>query len=122
MHFMPVSMYTISISVFIQHLNGLNTVLGKAAAWAPARKVNTIEYLKSFKPSEFDGTEGKEITVSFTSGQTCQFTGQTYCSATVCRTSGFTPPPPTTSSGSAASSSPSATSWARHRHDPIECT
>jgi hypothetical protein len=28
---MPVSMYTVSIPIFIQHLNGLNTVLDKAA-------------------------------------------------------------------------------------------
>jgi len=37
---MTVSMYSISIPVFIQHLNGLNTVLDKAASWAAARKVN----------------------------------------------------------------------------------
>ena len=30
---MAVSMYTVSIPVFIQHLNGLNAVLDKAAAW-----------------------------------------------------------------------------------------
>jgi hypothetical protein len=36
---MPVSMYTVSFPVFIQHLNGLNTVLDKAAAWAAARIV-----------------------------------------------------------------------------------
>jgi len=29
---MPVSMYSVSIPVFIQHLNGLSTVLDKAAA------------------------------------------------------------------------------------------
>jgi hypothetical protein len=131
---MTVSMYTISIPVFIQHLNGLNTVLDKAAAWAAARKVNeadflnmrlspdmfnlarqvraatdhaangaarlagkellkfandettlaqlkdriakTIEYLKSVKPSEIDGTEGKDIRITLASGQTRQFTGQ----------------------------------------------
>src|SRR5688572_30149991 len=39
-HSMPVSMYSVSIPVFIQHLNGLNTILDKAAAWATARKVN----------------------------------------------------------------------------------
>jgi hypothetical protein len=27
---MPISMYTVSIPVFIQHLNGLNTVLDKS--------------------------------------------------------------------------------------------
>jgi hypothetical protein len=31
---MPVSMYTVSIPIFIQHLNGLNAVLDKATAWA----------------------------------------------------------------------------------------
>src|SRR5436305_13892901 len=42
---MPVSMYTVSIPVFIQHLDGLNTVLDKAAAWATARKVNETDLL-----------------------------------------------------------------------------
>jgi hypothetical protein len=37
---MPLSMYTVFIPVFIQHLNGLNAVLDKAAAWAAARKVS----------------------------------------------------------------------------------
>jgi uncharacterized protein len=41
----PVSMYTVSIPLFIQHLNGLNTVLDKAAAWAAARKVNETDLL-----------------------------------------------------------------------------
>jgi uncharacterized protein len=131
---MPVSMYTVSIPVFIQHLGGLSVVLDKAAAWAGARKVNeadllnmrlspdmfnltrqvraatdhaanaagrlagkellkfandettiaqlkdrigkTIDYLKGFKPAEIDGTEGKEISITFPSGQSRQFTGQ----------------------------------------------
>ena len=131
---MPVSMYSVSIPVFMQHLNGLSGVLDKAAAWATARKVNeadllnmrlspdmfnltrqiraatdhaanaagrlsgkellkfandettiaqlkdriakTIEYLKSVKQSEVDGTEGKEIKIAFPSGQTRDFTGQ----------------------------------------------
>ena len=42
---MTVSMYAVSIPVFIQHLNGLNTVLDKAAAWAAARKVNEADLL-----------------------------------------------------------------------------
>jgi hypothetical protein len=42
---MPVSMYTVSIPVFIQHLNGISTVLDKAAAWAAARKVNETDLL-----------------------------------------------------------------------------
>jgi uncharacterized protein len=131
---MTVSMYTVSIPVFIQHLNGLNTVLDKAASWAAARKVNetdllnmrlspdmfnlarqvraatdhagnaaarlsgkeplklandettiaqlkdriakTIDYLKSIKQTEIDGTETKDINITFPSGQTRQFTGQ----------------------------------------------
>ena len=131
---MTVSMYTVSIPLFMQHLNGLNTVLDKAASWAAARKVNetdllnmrlspdmfnlarqvraatdhavnaagrlsgkellkfandeatipqlkdriakAIDYLKSIKPTEIDGTETKDISISFPSGQTRQFTGQ----------------------------------------------
>ncbi|MBN8965639.1 MAG: DUF1993 domain-containing protein [Rhizobiales bacterium] len=131
---MPISMYTVSIPVFMQHLNGLSTVLDKAAAWAAARKVNeadllamrlapdmynlarqvraatdhaanaagrlagkelpklandettiaqlkeriarTIEFLKSVKPGEIDGTEGKDISITFPNGNTRQFTGQ----------------------------------------------
>jgi hypothetical protein len=127
-------MYTISIPVFVQHLNGLNTVLDKAAAWATARKVNeadllnmrlspdmfnlarqiraatdhaanaagrlsgkellkfandettlaqlkdrivrTIDYLKSVPQNTIDGTEDKDISITFPSGQTRQFTGQ----------------------------------------------
>jgi hypothetical protein len=127
-------MYTVSIPVFMQHLNGLSTVLDKAAAWAAARKVNeadllamrlapdmynlarqvraatdhaanaagrlagkelpklandettiaqlkeriarTIEFLKSVKPGEIDGTEGKDISITFPNGNTRQFTGQ----------------------------------------------
>ena len=42
---MPVSMYTVSIPIFIQHLNGLNAVLDKAATWAAARKVNEADLL-----------------------------------------------------------------------------
>ena len=35
---MTVSMCSVSIPVFIQHLNGLNTILDKASAWDAARK------------------------------------------------------------------------------------
>jgi hypothetical protein len=131
---MSVSMYTVSVPVFIQHLNGLNTVLDKAASWAAARKVNeadllnmrlspdmfnlarqvraatdhpvnaaarlsgkeplkfandettipqlkdriakTVDYLKSIQQTEIDGTEAKDISITFPSGQTRQFTGQ----------------------------------------------
>ena len=112
---MSVSMYTVSIPVFIQHLNGLNTVLIKAASWAAARKMNetdllnmglspdmfnlarqvraaandettipqlidriakAIDYLNGIKQTEIDGTETKDISITFPSGQTRQFTGQ----------------------------------------------
>src|SRR3974377_2336106 len=134
MRTMTVSMYSVSIPVFIQHLNVLNTFLEKATSWAVARKVNeadllnmrlspdmfnlarqvraatdhaanaagrlagkellkfandettiaqlkdriakTIDYLKSFKQTEIDGTGGKDISITFPSGQTRQFTGQ----------------------------------------------
>jgi hypothetical protein len=131
---MTVSMYTVSVPVFIQHLGGLSGVLDKAAAWAAARKVaepdllamrlspdmfnlarqvraatdhaanaagrlsgkellkfaneetniaqlkeriaKVIEYLKGMKPAEIDGTEGKEIKVTFPNGNVREFTGQ----------------------------------------------
>ena len=131
---MTVSMYSVSVPVFIQHLNGLSAVLDKAAAWAAARKVNeadllnmrlspdmfalvrqvraatdhaanaagrlsgkellkfandettiaqlkervakTIEYLKGIKPGDVDGTEDKDISITFPNGNTRQFKGQ----------------------------------------------
>ena len=42
---MSVSMYSVSIPVFMQHLNGLSGVLDKAAAWAAARKVSEADLL-----------------------------------------------------------------------------
>jgi hypothetical protein len=35
----------------------------------------TIEYLKGVRPSEIDGTEDKDITITLANGQTRQFTG-----------------------------------------------
>jgi hypothetical protein len=130
---MPVSMYSVSIPVFMQHLNGLSGVLDKAAAWAAARKVNeadllnmrlspdmfnlarqiraatdhavscaamlagkeapklgsdettlaqlkerigkAIDFLKSVKQGEVDGTDGKEIKFTQPNGQVRDFTG-----------------------------------------------
>jgi len=40
------------------------------------RIAKTIEYLKSIKQSGIDGTENKEISITFPSGQTRQFTGE----------------------------------------------
>jgi hypothetical protein len=131
---MPVSMYSVSVPVFIQHLSGLSGVLDKAAAHAAARKIKdedllnmrlapdmfplvrqvraatdhavnaagrlsgrellkfandettlaqlkdriakAIDYLKAVKPEEVDGTEGKEIKITFPNGNTRDFTGQ----------------------------------------------
>ena len=130
---MPVSMYTVSVPIFMQHLNGLSTVLDKAAAHAAARKINeadmlnmrlapdmfslvrqiraatdhacsaagrlsgkdlpkfandettfaqlkdriakTIEFLKGVKAGEVDGTEEKDISITFPNGNTRQFKG-----------------------------------------------
>src|SRR5262245_9450492 len=131
---MPVSMYSVSVPVFMQHLNGLSGVLDKAAAHAAARKIKeedllgmrlapdmfplvrqvraatdhagnaaarlsgkeplkfandettiaqlkdriakTIDFLKSVKQGEIDGTEGKEIKITFPNGNVREFTGQ----------------------------------------------
>ena len=40
------------------------------------RIAKTIDYLKSVKASEVDGTEAKEIKITFPSGQSRDFTGQ----------------------------------------------
>ena len=40
-----------------------------------ARIAKTVDYVKSFKPAEIDGTEDKDITIKFTSGER-KFTGQ----------------------------------------------
>jgi hypothetical protein len=40
------------------------------------RIAKTIEYLKSVKQNEVDGTEGKDISITFPNGNTRQFTGQ----------------------------------------------
>jgi hypothetical protein len=127
-------MYSVSVPVFLQHLNGLSGVLDKAAAHAAARKIKeedllamrlapdmfpllrqvraatdhasntaarlsgkeapkfandettlaqlkdriakTIEFLKSVKQGEVDGTEGKEIKITFPNGNVREFTGQ----------------------------------------------
>ena len=40
------------------------------------RVAKTIDYLKSVKQNEIDGAETKDISITFPSGQTRQFTGQ----------------------------------------------
>ena len=40
------------------------------------RIAKTIEFLKSVKQSEVDGTEGKEIKITFPNGNVREFTGQ----------------------------------------------
>ena len=174
---MSVSMYTVSIPVFIQHLNGLNTVLIKAASWAAARKMNetdllnmrlspdmfnlarqvraatdhaanaagrlsdkellkfandettiaqlkdriakTIDYLKSIKQSEIDGTETKDISIIFPTGQTRHLPARAFCLSTACPISISTPRRLTTSFGCAGWRSENAISWARRRHERL---
>jgi hypothetical protein len=131
---MTVSMYKISVPIFMQFLTGLSAVLDKAAAHAEAKKIEpsvllntrlapdmypllrqvraatdhaisacgrlagadlptfanteatipelkdriakTIEFLKSLKPAQIDGSEDKEIKITFPSGAVREFTGQ----------------------------------------------
>src|SRR5262249_58534217 len=76
------------------------------------------DYLKSVKPAEIDGTEAKDISITFPSGQTRQFTGQSLLWATACPISISTPPRPTTFFGSARWRSENAISWAR-QHEKL---
>lgn len=85
------------------------------------RFAKTIDYLKSVKQSEIDDTEDKDISITFPSGQTRQFTGQSLLLGNSQQTSGFTLPLPTISSGGAASRSASATLWARRRRRKPSC-
>jgi len=129
---MTVSMYKITVPIFVQHLTALSGVLDKALAHIDSKKLEpaffvgmrlypdmypltrqvqqatahairacsalagkepldlpgtdasfpelkariakTVDYLKGFKPAEIDGTEDKEITLKFGSGER-KFTG-----------------------------------------------
>jgi uncharacterized protein len=131
---MTVSMYKISVPIFMQFLTGLSAVLDKAAAHAEAKKIDpsvllntrlapdmyplvrqvraatdhaisacgrlagadmptfanteatipelkdriakTIDFLKGLKPAQIDGSEDKEIKITFPSGAVREFTGQ----------------------------------------------
>jgi hypothetical protein len=131
---MTVSLYKISVPIFVQFLTSLSAVLDKAAAFAEAKKVDpsvllntrlapdmfplgrqvraatdhainacgrlagaelptfsnneasipelkeriakTIDFLNGLKPAQIDGNEGKEIKITFPSGATREFTGQ----------------------------------------------
>jgi hypothetical protein len=130
---MTVSMYKISVPIFVQLLTALSACLDKAAAHAEAKQIDpaflinmrlapdmfplwrqvqqatahsiracsalagtealsipgtdasfadlkarltkTIDYVKSFKPAQIDGTEDKEITLQFGANER-KFTGQ----------------------------------------------
>jgi hypothetical protein len=153
-------MYTVSVPIFIQHLNGLITVLVKAAAHAAARKINeadmlnmrlapdmfslmrqvraatnhaanaagrlsgkdlpkfandettfaqlkdrilkTVAFLKSVNAGEVDGTEEKDISITFPNGNTRQFKGMGLLLGNSLPNFFFHTTPPTTSSGNAA--------------------
>jgi hypothetical protein len=130
---MTMSMYKVSIPIFVQHLTGLSAVLDKAVAHIEAKQLDagffltmrlypdmyplvrqvqqatsqamrgcsalagappldlpntettfaelkariakTVDYAKSFKPAQIDGTEDKEITLKMGSGER-KFIGQ----------------------------------------------
>ena len=130
---MTISMYKISVPIFVQHLTALSGVLDKAVAHIEAKKLDptfflnmrlysdmysltrqvqqatshavracsalagaeplelpnteasfpelkarlakTIDYVKGFKPAQIDGTEDRELTLKFGSGER-KFVGQ----------------------------------------------
>ena len=131
---MTVSLYKVSVPIFVQFLTSLSAVLDKAAAFCEAKKVEpaallnmrlapdmytlvrqvrsatdhaingtarlagvepiafpnteasfaelkeriakTIDFIKGLKPAQIDGTEDKAIKVTFPSGASRDFTGQ----------------------------------------------
>ena len=131
---MTVSMYKISVPIFVQFMTSLSGCIDKAAAHAEAKKIDpavllnmrlypdmypfarqvqqvtshairacselggvapldqpntetsfaelkarlqkAIDYVTGFKPAQIDGTEDKEITIKFSSGER-KYTGQT---------------------------------------------
>ncbi len=131
---MTISMYKISVPIFVQFLTSLGAVLDKAAAHCEAKKIEpstllntrlfpdmfpllrqvraasdhaingtarlagveplvlanteasipelkerltkTIDFVKSFKPAQIDGSEDKAIKITFPSGASREFTGQ----------------------------------------------
>jgi len=131
---MTISMYKISVPVFVQFLTSLGAVLDKAAAYCEAKKIDptallntrlfpdmfplqrqvraasdhavnatahlagaeplafanteasiadlkerlvrAIEFVKSFTPAQIDGSEDMPIKITFPSGATREFTGQ----------------------------------------------
>src|SRR6516162_29112 len=77
------------------------------------RIAKTIDFLKSLKPAQIDGSEDKAIKITFPSGATREFTGQSLLLTNSLPNFFSTAPPPTTSCAIAASSSASAISWAR---------
>jgi uncharacterized protein len=132
--FMTVSMYKISVPIFVQFLTSLAAILDKTAAHCEAKKIEpaallgarlfpdmyplsrqvraamdhavnatarlagveppvlpageasfaelkerigkAIDFVKGFKPAQIDGTEDKAIKITFPSGATRDFTGQ----------------------------------------------
>jgi uncharacterized protein len=130
---MPISMYSVTVPIFVKHLTALSNILDKAAAYAEAKKFDpsvllnmrlypdmysmtrqvqeatrhaartsgllagvpvpdlpntetsivelkariakTVDFVKSLKPAQIEGTEDKQIKIAFTSGERT-FTGQ----------------------------------------------
>mgnify|MGYP003332383132 CR=1 FL=1 len=73
---MSVSMYTVSIPVFMQHLNGLSGVLDKAAAWASERKIEPEALLKArLAPDMFHLTRQVQIACDSAKGGVARLAG-----------------------------------------------
>ena len=74
---MPVSMYSVSVPVFMQHLNGLSAVLDKAAAHAAARKIDPAVLLATrLFPDMFALTRQVQLTCDFAKNTVARLAGQ----------------------------------------------
>ena len=88
---MSLSMYEASIPAFVQMLNSLSAILDKAEAHAANRKIDaevllsyrkarlakTLTFVQSFKPSDIDGSEDRDIRLTL-GEHTMSFKGQPY--------------------------------------------
>ncbi len=71
------------------------------------RLAKTIDYVKAFKPAQFDGGETREVTFPSGPDKTTTLTGQQFLSHFSMPNCSSTPPPPTASCATTASKSAS---------------
>ena len=74
------------------------------------RLAKTIDYVKSFKPAQFDGAETKDVTFPAGPDRSITLKGQQFLSRSPSRISTSMPPPPTASCATTAWKSASAIS------------